>query len=891
MTLVEVIVAGVVLLITMIPMGILLTNVSSDAVLARQHQAAEELADSWIQILSNTSPPTNPSTGTVLTNETPTTLTQAAAAAAGAPYPGSTFAGTTFTAQALYTENAVNDVGQSDLCSAGTAPSPSHPAVIQLQVNVTWGSGTNVHTVTEVTEIDFPRPGSWLQAEGFLAINVSNEGDTDQLGNSAQVRLQAIPVGVTQTAAPVTPSDPTGSPTLTTPYKLYPDADGCIFAEVPVGTYTVAALQPSVGAVAIPGYSGLPPFVTTGGSQTDTQAGQVVTVSAEQVVPLYQFDEGMLTNVSYAGASAVDRGVTCPDAAGLTCVALGDGPTGASAAWGGSGAAWTSTTLSTRTHVNQVSCITATPSKCVGVGYYSSAGGTNTGIILSTTSDFTAQSSDNVPPTVTDITQVICPSTDGCLALGTTSSGPVLLAGKVVAGSDSWTIVTPPLVTITALDSIACPTPTTCELSYAGIGSAPGILTINGDPSSPSLLSFASDILPGQVYSVGTIACPSSTDCLAAAVGGQASPTDATVITTGVTGDSWTAESSFPSGGVSVTGISCDTTSCVAIGAVSTTQGAVAAVWTGDLTATPEHNWVLSNAIPNNVAALNSVACGTPASGDTAACVVAATTSGTSGLGELLVGSQTGTGSSWAWNLASEPSGTTVQYYLGVSCESPATATNAVCAAIGETTGGPIILTSPTGPTGSWSNQTPSSLPGALVDGIPVETSPAQTTSWTTQIPWGYDSSGSTGSLPVLYPGAYSIAAGDCAGEASTNSSSSFSGIPGGTATAVVPLGLLPLQLVTASGAVVSGATVTITSTSCGTDGDYYNLPATDAQGVTMTSVPYGSYSYSVTSGSSAVAPTNVTLVVGADSVTVKINGTATSQSPYYLPAPIQVLA
>ena len=47
---------------------------------------------------------------------------------------------------------------------------------------------------------------------------------------------------------------------------------------------------------------------------------------------------------------------------------------------------------------------------------------------------------------------------------------------------------------------------------------------------------------------------------------------------------------------------------------------------------------------------------------------------------------------------------------------------------------GPVIATSTSGPGGTWTTQTPSSLPGAMVTGIPLETAPATTTNWTTQV-------------------------------------------------------------------------------------------------------------------------------------------------------------
>ena len=82
---------------------------------------------------------------------------------------------------------------------------------------------------------------------------------------------------------------------------------------------------------------------------------------------------------------------------------------------------------------------------------------------------------------------------------------------------------------------------------------------------------------------------------------------------------------------------------------------------------------------------------------------------------------------------------------------------------------------------------------------------------------------------------------------------------------------------------------MTLTSLTC-PGADAYNLPATDATGVTMTSVPYGSYSYTVTQGNTAVAHTSVTLIVGANSVQVQstVNGPWVT---YYLPAIVPVAA
>jgi hypothetical protein len=875
---VEVLVATVVLLITMLPMGILLTSATSAAVDARQRQAALQLADSWIEILSNSQPPINTTDGSVLTSGPATTPT----APLGTQTPPTQLAGTTYAVTAKYGEALVNNLGQSDLCNAGQPPSPTHPGVIDLKVTVTWGNN-GAHTLSESTEINYPKPG--LQTEGFLAINLptTTANISDVWGNLGTDRLQAIPITVTQLS---------GSPVLSpNPYKLYADANGCAFAQVPVGTYTIAVLQPTAGnPPTFGGYPGTPPFVTTSGSPTEQVSSQQVTVTAEQVVQLGAFDEGITAGVSYGGTSAVDRGVQCPEAAGLPCVTTGDGPTGASAAWGGAGSAWSTAALGTGSHVNQVACTTAASPECVGVGY-----GSGVGTIVSTTSNFSALTSDTVPAGVTDVTQVTCPGNQGCYALGLSSAGPVLLAGRVGPGADTWKVVTPGGISFTSMNSIACPTATTCELSYTGSGSAPGILRLDGDPAPIALAPFllpvvTADTLVGTISSVGTVTCPTATTCITTATGDLASPADATLATATIGGfgaSSWSNESTFPTGATSVTGLSCTATTCLAIGTATGT----AAVWTGDLTSST-HNWVQANGIPNlngnpnTVAAATNVACGSPAPGDTADCAVTVVTPTQTSSGLILEGSLTN--GSWAWNFAAPPSSASIQYYVDIACGNPATPGGSVCAAVGATAAGPVVITSGNGTSGNWSNQTPTALNGAAVIGIPLQVAPASTTSWATQVVAGHPSNATT--LPsVLYPqpSGYSVSAGDCPAEASNSSTATLSAAPGGLATATIPLGLLPVELVNASGVPVSGATVTLTSTSC-PGADSYNMPVTDAQGLTQTSVPYGSYSYTVTIGGVAKAHTDVTMTVGA--ISVQYTSPALTQL-YYLPGLVLVPA
>ena len=878
MTLIEVLIASIILLLTMLPMGILLTSVSSDAADARQRQSALQLADSWVEILSNSQPPPGLN-GSVLTPQGPP---PAPTAPAGTTAPSNIVGGTTYAVTAVYGEFLANNTvgSQSDLCTNGQPPDSQHPGVIDLKVTVYWDNGSRQLSVT--TAINYPKPG--LQTQGFLAVNLSNDGQTDANGVSAQARLMALPVTITEVAG-APPSGPiTMNPATIT---LYPDGNGCVFAQVPVGTYNVSVQQPTEGTpISFNNYSGAPPFVTPSGSTTNAQNGQAVTVTAETTVQLSYFDEGINTSVNYGGPSAVDGGVSCPNAASITCIALGDATSGASAAWGGAGASWNSTALAAGTSLNQVDCTTASSAYCVGVGY-----GTTGAIIMTTSSSVNSLASDTVPAGVTDLTQVTCLSAHGCYAVGTSGSGPVLVAGEVGPGTDKWVTVAHPGITFTGINSLACPTTSTCELSYSGAGGTPGVLRLDGDPALLAINPLwspviSSDALPAPVTSVGAITCPSTTSCIATAVGDQSSPTDPTVISVGVAlvgPSSWTSESTFPTGASSVTALSCTVTTCVAIGSAT----GAPAVWTGDLT-NATHNWTQANGIPTSVVAVTSVACGNPAAGDTADCAVTAITTSASASGQLISGSLTN--GSWAWNFANLPAGDSVQYFMGVSCESPASTTNATCSAVGATAGAPVILSSASGTAGTWNDVTPATLPGAVVTGIPLETSPSGTSSWTPQIPAGQTPNATT--LPnILYPqaGGYSIVAGDCPAEATGTATANLTALPGGTATATIPLGLLPLQLIGTTGAPVSGGVITLTSQSC-PGADSYNMPVSDATGITMASVPYGTYSYTDTIGGSAVAHTAVTIIVGANSIQVR-STTAGPWITYYLPSIVPVAA
>ena len=196
---------------------------------------------------------------------------------------------------------------------------------------------------------------------------------------------------------------------------------------------------------------------------------------------------------------------------------------------------------------------------------------------------------------------------------------------------------------------------------------------------------------------------------------------------------------------------------------------------------------------------------------------------------------------------------TNVNYFYDVSCESSPSATRAICSAVGATPTGPVVIASPSGPAGSWTTTTPSSLPGAIVNGIPLDTS-SDSLHWTSYSP-GANQPNAT-ALSNLYPqsSGYSVAASDCS--TGVTNTTTLNALPGGTTSTTVPVGFLPLDIVTtATKAPVVGATVKLTSTTANCGADTYTMPVTDAYGLTQTSVPFGTYSYTVTTAGGVSSP------------------------------------
>ena len=279
LTLVEVMVAFVVLLIVMIPFSYTLIAQVQSSVISKQRLTAIGLAETWVETLSNTTPPSNSLGGPAVGVFAPPVISGSPAQV--------TVAGSTYSSDVEYSWAASGPA--PDLCQSGV------PQVLDLQVNVYW-DGTR-HFVTDNALIDYPTHG--VQTLGFLAVQLTNSSTiTDNYGNLYPTRVQSVPVTI------VGPSPAISSITL------YPDSNGCVFTEANPGAYTVAVSDPTPNTPTGSNY-GTPQFVANLANQP---TGPPLTLTSVTVVTgktssiQYQYDESSPVNVNYSVNGVVQTG-------------------------------------------------------------------------------------------------------------------------------------------------------------------------------------------------------------------------------------------------------------------------------------------------------------------------------------------------------------------------------------------------------------------------------------------------------------------------------------------------------------------------------------------------------------------------------------------------------
>ena len=715
MTLIEVMVAFIILLITLLPASYLLESEVGQASSARNSLTALGIAEQWTEQLAQAQdpPPQNHNLG-VWTN---TLLSPSLLPAGWAP--GSlpvTRGGFTYHVSAEYNWASPSGGGSPDLCTSTPGAAP----VLNLQVVVKWG---HKNSVQDSTNIDFPTPG--IPAYGFLAMQVNGDStDSDQnvpgipwfpASLASAARVTAIPVSIS------------GQPN-----PIYPDQYGCVFAELNPGAYTVTVGEPSTPPL------GTPPFVqnlATDGTTTEPTGGAAtltfatsVTIGQTDALPSLSFDEGTDLGFQYASSTAVEDGVQCPGAGQIACVAFGENGAGAEAEWmSNATGAWATASVpaNTLTRIKSFACAGAT--RCVGVGY-----GPGGAIVSSPTTGFAPTVDVPTLPlgvSITQLTKVTCPDAATCIAIGngvvSGVASPLVLSGVITTGGDTWSVVALPTApSPTSLTQVVCPTAANCLA--IGSSGASGVV-VSGPPTGPWVYGTATDVggPVGTEYltlnSLSRVACASSTACMAIGTGSTGS-TSAGVVGPGGTvgplvltgsisagGSSWSIDN-FPAALTAPTGsmsslsqVSCPSTAQCVISGVGTSSGTTSAVVvTGSPTFTPpappasQNQTLTQDALPlaggNPISQLSGLAC--PSSGVCAAI-------GTAGSTEAVLSGALGGVGSDTWAVASPPASVT-----GLTSLTCPDATDCLVAATStDVLGNPdaVLLSGSPGPSATWS--------------------------------------------------------------------------------------------------------------------------------------------------------------------------------------------
>lgn len=896
-TLIEVIVAFTILLIVLVPVASLLFNSISQAASARQRLTALSLAEQYLELLNNTP------FGAGNVNQTPTIT---ALPKMGVELLQKAKTVRSSVAYNIYAEFSWASAGGKtpDLCTSG-----STPKVIDVQVTVRW-SGTTQH-ITDTTLIDYPPAG--LATYGFLAVQVNGDPASgppnDAGGHAWATRVQSVPVTVQSLPG-------------TTPAKtVYPNSYGCAFEQVPPGSYKVSLADPSPGTPAGTSF-GLPdtPSWVANHDEATAVTATSLTVSVGQVTETtFQYDEGSLVDLRYPSTTATDGVLACPAVGSVLCMVAGQAPaTAAKPATTPVAELSVQTSSSwkvTRPGMARIAGLACAGSRCLAVGYgiTHSTGAPYADSVSTGTSTTPSFSQDTVPGGVTTFDTITCPKqggADACYAVGTGASGPVLLSAAVTGTGATWSLDTLPAgVTLTGVSSLSCPGNTTCFATATTTG-GPAILSLS------SGTSWVADTLPATpaTTALGTVTCPGTATCYA--LGATAGGAEVLSLSAGTT---WAADT-LPSGVVvpALREVACPaTTECYAIGTVHSGTSTVGGV----LSLTTATTWVLDSSPAT--ATLSALTCPT-----TSVCIALGSTTtvpallsrtgattwaagaftlpagttldsvssvGCSPAGHCdAVGTASASGTAGAvilslsgttWSENSVPSGKTPVSLTGVACGT------SVCAAPGATETGALYLDSTVSST-TWTDGTPSGAAGMYAADLPVAVSdPNLLTTNTLVMAVPATPAGDLTQIGPLFPFAagYSVAAAACTAEV-TAASAQVTSIPGATASAALPLGLLPIEVVTPAGVPVSGATVsaTVTDAACTPlrpvtpthpDPTSYTLEATGPLGVSATAVIYDTYKVTVTAPGGHTAST-----------VVQVTPTATVVGTTALPLPSPVV-
>jgi len=567
--LIEIIVALTILMITIVPLGYLMTTVAKQSASARARIGALGVAEHLLEYYNNL-----------------------ALDGGSFPTPGGADINQTFPVGSITYKTTVSmQWGQTgldgNLCTVGSVPQ-----IINVLATVMWGRGNSVQESTVIN----PPYGLISPSTGFLAVQVNNAAGK---GQSFTPPAQPIQVSVSP------------SPGVATPPTVVPDG-GCIFVEANAGSYTVTLTSPTSS-----------PFSYVDDGENTSTTVPVTVPSEGTGYGSTSYDEGGAIQIGYASQTSLANGVWCP-AAGI-CFATGRESGGALVLEDDNGS-WSALSLPAGVSgISGASCLTAT--QCVLTGFGPGGGGGSVGILLgvnATTGIVTpialpsgvnatlltsvtcaasgsscvvtgtaggsgvllstdGTTATNVMPTTGTTTVVslnasACSSATQCFAVGTgTVSG--VPGGVVLAGSGStWALQTVPS-TVTAATSISCSTqggasPFMCTTGVTSSGTSTLLSTTNGGTT----WSLATTI-PGNAMT-GPLTCTGATACMASLEEVSGTTTTGVVVATSNGGVTWTSSPGFPGGVGSISSLACPSSGqCVVSG--SSGSGAIAVSLSG----------------------------------------------------------------------------------------------------------------------------------------------------------------------------------------------------------------------------------------------------------------------------------------------------------------------
>ena len=536
----------VILAVTMLPLGYVVTSIFQQSSEARNRIAAVGVAEHWLAYydnlaLSNGAFPI-PNGSVVKTATT-------------------TIGGTNFTANVTmqWGQTGVN----GDLCNVGSVPQ-----IINVLAAVTWGQNSSVQESTVVN----PPYGLLSPTDGFLAVQVNNSAG---VGQSHTPPANPINVAISP------------SPGIGTAPTTVPDG-GCVFLAANSGSYRLTLSSPTSSP-----YS----FVDSGENTTTVLN---VTVPAEATGNYtVAYDQGGAINVSYASQTSLADGVACPTA--TTCYTWGREAQGALVLADNNGS-WSSLPLPTGviTGVTGIACLTS--GACVITGFGPGTGGVGSvGVMFGLTSGTLTPIPVPSGVSSTALTGVTCPAASStCVVTGNNggTSGVLLSTDGNVA-----TNVLPSVTgtSIVSLSAAACSSATQCYAVGTGISGLSRVGVILSGSGS----TWAAQAVPGPVTGISSVSCsPGATSMCTAAV---STGTTQSVLSTTTNGATWNLPTTAIPSGVSIGPLWCtQATTCLA--SVETASGSTTTAGVG-VSSDGGATWAVPSGFPSNIGAISSLTC------------------------------------------------------------------------------------------------------------------------------------------------------------------------------------------------------------------------------------------------------------------------------------------